>query len=278
MSMSHRLNAVRVQAKREFRSTLNGVGIYVVMSLVFLATSYLLVRPALFEVNETGVVAYLNPMMTPLYVAVGLSAAYLGLCAAISIARERDMGTIEVLFYGPVDSVSYVTGKFVQQMMAFCFMLVFALINFFVISQATNLGLSDVVGLVILSLFLASCFIGFGILLSSLSKRMTVSVILFLTLIIFFLAFAMVHNYLQSLTIFEQRDYSPALVYVRAIFDNASFVVNWISPIAYFNRGSMALSVGDIGQYAISLVSSLVYTLVTLGLSVVAFNRKGVRR
>jgi len=278
MSMSHRLNAVRVQAKREFRSTMNGLGIYVVMALVFFIASYASVRPLLFDVSQTGVETYMNPFLDAFFYAVGISGAYLGLCAAISIARERDLGTLEVLFYGPVDSISYVAGKFIQQLMAFCVMLAFALVHFVIVSYATNLGIRNVLGLIVLSLFLTACFVGFGILLSSLSRRMTVSVILYLALMIFFLAFWMVHSYLQSLSIFDQRDYSPALVYVRTFFDNASFVMNWISPIAYFFRGITALGVGDLGQYAVSIASSVAYTLIMLVLSVVAFNRKGVRR
>lgn len=278
MSMAHRVNAVRVQAKREFRSTMNGLGIYVVMSLIFVAISFWGFRSQLYDVIQEGIVPLQNPVLVPFYLAVGLAAAYLGLCAALSIARERDMGTIEVLFYGPIDSTSYVAGKYVQQMMAFLVVLLFSVVNFYVISAFTNLGVSNILGLLVLSLFLASCMVSFGIFLSSLSRRMAVSVILFLGLMLFFLAFQFIHSYLQSLTIFEQRDYSPMLIYVRAIFDNLNFIVNWISPLAYFDRGSLALLMGDTGQYVLSLASSTVYSLILLGLSVVAFNRKGVRR
>lgn len=278
MSMAHRMNAVRVQAKREFRSTLNGVGIYVVLAVIFAAISYGMFRSILFDITQAGVLPLKSPILDPFYVSVGLSAAYLGLCAALSISRERDLGTLEVLFYGPVDSTSYVIGKYVQQMMAFIVMLVISVVNFYVISYFTNLGISNIWGLLLLSLLLASCMVSFGIFLSALSRRMSVSVILFLGLMLFFLLFQVVHNYLQGLSIFDQRDYSPMLVYVRAIFDNLNFVIRWISPLAYFDRGSLALFMGDVGQLVVSIVSSVVYTLILLGLSVVAFNRKGVRR
>lgn len=277
MSMSHRLNSVRVQAKREFRSTLNGLGIYVMLTLVFLGISYLYFRGTLVEVIDAGIINILHPGQEPFYYAVGLAAAYLGLCAAISISRERDMGTIEVLFYGPVDSTSYVMGKYVQQMMAFGVVLIFSLINFAIVTWATNLGMSQVLGLVILSIFLTSAVVSFGILLSSLTRKMTVSVILFLALILFFLGFNVVHSYLQFLSA-SGTQLAPIFVYVRSVFDNASPVIGWISPLAYFDRGSLALFMGDTGGYLLSLASSLVYTVIALGLSVVVFNRKGVRR
>src|SRR5690625_4222131 len=230
MSMSHRVKAVQVQAKREFRSTLNGLGVYIVMSIIFLTISYMMFRSTLFDVSEAGIVAIHAPILLPFYVAVGLAASYLGLCAALSISRERDMGTIEVLFYGPVDSTSYVVGKYVQQMMAFGFILLFSLVNFYLISFATNLGVTNIIGLLVLSIFLASCMVVFVIFLSSLSKRMAVSVILFLGLILFFLGFTLVHSYLQGLSIFDERNYSPLLVYVRALVENVNIVINWISP------------------------------------------------
>lgn len=209
--------------------------------------------------------------------AMGLAAVYLGVCAAISISRERDMGTLEVLFYGPVDSLSYVMGKYMQQMMAFGVVLVFSLINFYIVTTVTNFGMLNVLGLVVLSIFLTSAIISFGILLSALSRKMTVSIILFLGLNVFLFAFTYLHWWLQSASFLGQ-DLAPILVFLRSLLDSANVVVEWISPLAYFLRGMRALQMADGGQFVISLLSSTIYTLVALGLSVAAFNWKGVRR
>lgn len=282
MSMAVRVRSARVQAKREFRSTINGLGIYVVLALTFFAVSWFYFRGKLFEVAEAGVINILYPGQDPWFYALGLTAAYLGVCAAISISRERDIGTLEVLFYGPVDSLSYVMGKYMQQMMAFGLVLVFALINFYVVSTATNLGMSNVFGLVVLSIFLTSAIVSFGILLSSLTRKMTVSIVLFLGLMVFFFAFFFAHNFLQALgwvALAEGgKDLSPVMVFFRSVLDSANVVVEWISPLAYFIRGRAALAMGDTGQYVISLLSSTAYTLISLGLSVFVFNKKGVRR
>lgn len=276
MSMSHRVNAIRVQTKRELRSTLYGTGLYIVLFLIFLGTSYLFLRSSLFNVTDAGIMALRNPITQPLFFAIGLAAAYLGLCAAISISRERDLGTLEVLFYGPVDSTTYVTGKYVQQMLAFAVMLVFAVVNFYLASLVTNFGFtSDLWGMLLLSFFLASCMVSFGIFLSAVSKRMAVSVVLFLALMLFFLVFSVAHSIIVTI---PGRSLTPVLVYVRVILDNMNLVVQWISPLAYFDRGSLALSMGHTGQYVISVVSSLVYSAVLLGLSIASFNRKGVKR
>ena len=101
MSMAIRFRSARIQAKREFRSTLTGPGIYVVLSLIFFGVSLGYFRNRLLEVAEQGVINILNPGQTPWFYAIGLAALYLGVCAAISISRERDMGTLEVLFLRP---------------------------------------------------------------------------------------------------------------------------------------------------------------------------------
>jgi hypothetical protein len=38
MSVSYRMNAVKVTAKRELKSTLYGIGLYVVLTIIFLIT------------------------------------------------------------------------------------------------------------------------------------------------------------------------------------------------------------------------------------------------
>lgn len=276
MSMAVRFRSARIQAKREFRSTLTGPGIYVVLSLIFLGVSFGYFRNRLLEVVEQGIIGILNPGQTPWLYAIGLAALYLGVCAAISISRERDVGTLEVLFYGPVDSLSYVMGKYAQQMMAFGVVLVFSLINFYIINSVTNLGMSNVLGMVVLSIFLTSAIISFGILLSAMTRKMTVSIVLFLGLNLFFFAFTTAHLFLQSLSALGV-ELAPVFVFIRSLLDNTNFIVEWISPLSYFLRGSRALSMGDTGQYILSLLSSTIYTLVALALSVAAFNWKGVR-
>lgn len=276
MSLAYRWHAVKVATKRELRSTLYGVGLYVVLSLIFVAASYVFVNSVMRTVSDAGILALGNPITTPLFISMGLAAAYLGLCSSLSIARDRDLGTMEVLFYGPVDAVSYILGKYCHQLLAYAVVLVFSLINFYGVSLVTNVGFSaDIAGIMALSIFLTSCMVSFGILLSVSSRRMIVSVVLFLGLVLFFLIFSIVHAWIMSIT---AQNLSTTLVYVRVILDNANEFIKWISPVEYYLRGMNAVFRKDPAGYATSIVSSLVYTVVLLAVSVWAFRRKGVRR
>lgn len=276
MSIAFRTHVVKVASKRELRSTLYGIGIYVALALIFLVSAYFFVQSSISNALDAGVLALQNPITVPFFFSVGLAAAYLGLCSALSVSRDRDQGTLEVLFYGPVDAVSYLVSKFVHQMLAFIVVLGFAVINFYLVSSMTNLGFtSDFVYLLILSLFLTACMVSFGIFLSVISRRTMASVIVFLALVLFFLGFSAAHAIVMNI---PGQAMSTLLVYVRVILDNMNNVMQWISPLAYFGRGMTAVFMKDTGQYLISLLSSLIYSGVLLSLSVWVFKKKGVRR
>lgn len=276
MSLPLRLHAAKVTAKREVKSTLYGVGLYVTLCLVFFSASFFFVRGTLRSMIDQGVLAAPNPLMGSLFIAVGLAAIYLGLCSSLTISRDRDLGTLEALFYGPVDAASYILGKYLHQLVTHLVVIVFAVIYFYLLAATTQIGFSvDIVTILVLSLFLTSSMVSFGIFLSVSTRKMIVSVILFLALVLFFLGFAAVHAWVVSL---PSQNLAGALVYVRIVLDRMNDVVKWISPVAYFQRGMMAVSTQSAGQYVISIVQSLVYSLVLLALSVWAFQRKGVRR
>src|SRR5690606_34662751 len=153
---------------------------------------------------------------------------------------------------------------------------IFALINFYGISLITNVGFSaDIIGIMVLSIFLTSCMVSFGIVLSVSTRRMIVSVVLFLALVLFFLVFSVVHSWIMSIA---GQNLTTAMVYVRVILDNANEFLKWISPVDYYLRGMNAVMRQDPGGYALSILSSTIYSIVLLTLSVWMFRRKGVRR
>ncbi|HHT28368.1 MAG TPA: ABC transporter permease subunit [Firmicutes bacterium] len=276
MSVSYRMNAVKVTAKRELKSTLYGIGLYVVLTIIFLITSYASIRVSIMNVVNNGIEAIQNPISWPFLVTVFLASTYLGLCSAISISREREQGTMEVLFYGPVDSFSYVIGKYLQQILTFGVVLGFSIIYFFLISQITNFGFTaQFLGLLFLSVFLASSMVAFGIFLSTLAKKTIVGVVSFLALVLFFLIFWAAHSVIMGIS---GTNMSTALIYTRLVLDNINLVIQWISPIAYFVRGMVAVSVGSLGQYLLSIISSAIYSAILIALAIITFERRGAKR
>lgn len=273
---SHRLHAIAVLIGREIRSNYYSLGLYLAVTVAFLGAS-VTVNSHVSSIVQNGLMSMRSPLSNPLNFSVVIGAAYLALCSAISIARERDQGTLEVLFYGPVDSVSYVLAKFLEQVITFAIVILVYLVFFGVLSAITNLGLSwDFLAQAIMSVLLGSSIIGFGILLSCLAKRARTSIILFLSLIALFVVVDLAAGILAGMQT-DKYTTSP-IVFARSIVMSLRDWMSWINPFDYLQRGVLAISMGSIALFIRRLLESLLYTAVLLIGSVYFFNRKGVRR
>jgi len=272
-SDAHRLNTIHQIAVRELRSTARGPGIYVVMTVSAIVAAVLL-RSVVYAITQNGLMVIASPLNNPLYVSTAISATYLALLSALSISRERDQRTLEVLFYGPVDAWGYIGGKYVEQMAAFSVMAAWHLVYFFLASLITNFGMSSsFVLLLIMSVFVASCLVSFGIFISSLVKSARGAIILFVGLTVLFLASDAVYQVLNSLP----GETSGVLAWVRTAANWLDRVLEWISPFAYLRRGMDAVALQNAVRYGFGVLCSLVYSATLLCLSVWLFRRRGIR-
>lgn len=274
--LSNRLHAISVITRRELRANYYSLGLYVAISLAF-AVAIVTVSSYLSSVEQNGLMSVKSPLSEPLRYAVFLGAAYLALCSAISITRERDQGTLEVLFYGPVDSVSYVLAKFLEQMITFAVVIAVYLVFFGIVSWLTNLGLGwTFLAQAVLSVLLGSSIIGFGILLSSITKKARTSIILFLSLLALFVVVNLAAGILSGIEL-SQYTASP-VIFARSILSHVRTAISWISPFDYLERGVTAIMIGNAAGFIRRMLEALLYTAVLLAASVYFFNRKGVRR
>ena len=60
---------------------------------------------------KNGLLVLSGAFNFPLFAIIFFSATFLALSSVTTIARERDQGTMEALFYGPIDSTAYILGK-----------------------------------------------------------------------------------------------------------------------------------------------------------------------
>ena len=76
-----------------------------------LLAALLAVRTHLDAIARDRLLVLADAFTLPLFIASLVVIFFLTLASAAGIARERESGTLEVLFYGPVDHWSYVLGK-----------------------------------------------------------------------------------------------------------------------------------------------------------------------
>lgn len=253
-----------------------GPGIYIVISLALFA-ALLLLRNYMSFVGESGLVILSGAFNFPLFVTIFLAAIFLALTSVMTIARERDTGTIEVLFYGPIDSGAYVLGKYLAQLVTYVVMLLLLGVVFWLFVNATNFTFPLSLGWVILlSVLVASDVIAFGIFLSALSGKVRTALAIFLGVVLILLAIQFGDELVIAIPL-ESRYYNPVLV-LQSTLSHLGQVARWLSPFSYLMQGMEAVRRGDSTGYLTVTVVSLLFTLLFLVLAILALSRKGVRQ
>ncbi len=261
-------------ARRGFHGAFYRFGLYIVVFLGY-ATAAVMTRTYVGMTVEDGVLISANPLILPLNTAMTIAAVYVAFAAAISVAREQESGTLRVLFFGPVDPVSYVTGKYLEQLLTYALMLAVFVVLFLCLGAMTNFLFStDLLVGALLSVPLASCVATFGILLSVLANRVRTSLVLLLAVLAGFLGVQWADSFLGGL---DRSVLPPVLQYIGPMLSAAGRVTAWLSPFAYLNRGLQAAALLNARDCLAVLGASLLYSAVLLAATVIALRGKGVQ-
>lgn len=272
-----RWHLARTIQQRDLRATVYGFGLYVTLSLA-IAIAATVLRNHVRSVQDSGLVVFSNPFATPFFGAVVLSSIYLAITSTTAIARERDQGTLEVLFYGPVDAVAYLLGKYLAQMSVYALMVAGYLVAFALYAFVTNFAFDlNLLWAALLSATTASAVVAIGILLSTLNRSLRGAFFTLLTVVLAFLGVQLGHDYVSSLVSGLARGRYNPLLFLQTVFSWLDQIVNWLSPFAHLERGVDALLRGSVGEYLLVMGLSLLYAAVAFGLAVRTLRRKGVR-
>lgn len=272
--LSLSIYAVKALSKRDLYSTLRSWGIYIAVFLSFLASSFIL-KNYLDSIKEDDILISADPLNYPLFLSVVIISFYLAILSAISISREKDQGTLEVLFYGPVSCPAYILGKYLKDILTYLVTLVLFVAYFWGVSFLTNLGFSyGLVKILLTSIFSVSCIVSFGLFISSLTGKMRNSIIWLIGILILFLAIQVGQTILLGM---PEESLSPVLTYLGNTLFVISRIVSWISPFSYLTRGIDAVSLGNAFLYGLNILYSIIYSAILLSLSMFILKRKGVR-
>ncbi|MCL4514938.1 MAG: ABC transporter permease [Firmicutes bacterium] len=275
MNVPDRFYVAAIVAGRELRSTLYGLSLYLTLSLVLVTISYLGIGGAFFQIGQSGMAVLSNPVTGPFFLTSVLMAIYLGSGAALSFARERERGTAEVLFYGPVDSISYVLGKYLHSMLAFMVVAVLTSLYYLFVSALTGLQAGmNLLWFGILAIFLASAVIALGEFFACFVRRGMMAVVAYLAVAAIFILFSLVHGWMISI---PGEQLSDTMIYLRIFLDRLDMVMQWVSPVAYFNRGQVAVAHGNAIAFGWTVAELFVYAVTLLACATLVLRRRGVR-
>ncbi len=268
-----RIHTIVVLLKKELKSVFFGWEFYSTVCIVFLVSSFVL-KNIIAHVQSSGIRIGSDLLAFPYLVAVFVPMVYTSLSSVISVVKEKNEGTLEVLFFGPVGFISYLTGKYLKELLTYGGVVIFIVIYFFFVSYLTNLELSiQFVQIIIASFLLASCLISLGIFISTLSTGITKAILLFALIVLGFSGVQVLHQLLLNLSLVTG---STALGYFQESIGIISEVVGWVSPLFYFLRSYDAVYLQALGPYSLYLGLSAIYSFFFLFCARFMLKHKGV--
>jgi ABC-type transport system involved in multi-copper enzyme maturation permease subunit len=200
----------------------------------------------------------------------------MALLAGLSVARERELGTLETLFYGPVSHLDYLLGKHLAYLMAYMVMLAAFLVACVVVAFLTHLVLSPLLlAIAGLSVATAMGLIGSGLLVAAVMRTVRGTFLLFVGLMVVVLALEVGQVILTSIV--SSRSFAGLIVLrdTMAVLDR---IVTWLSPASYLLTGADAAMRQNWPEWIGYVARAVLYGVVTLSLSTELLRRKGVIR
>lgn len=257
--------------RRDLCTTLHGFGLYVTLSTA-IAAAVTVLRNCVEPVQDNGLSVLAHPFVVPFFAAAILSSIYMAIVSTTTVAREREQGTLEVLFYGPMDALAYLLGKYLALMSTFALMVIVYVVALLTCALVTNLSFDlTLPWAAALSVATTSAAVAAGILLSTLNWSVRGAVLVVL------LGIQVGYGRVPGLTGGLARGQSGLLLFLQTILGWLNHILEWLSPFACLERGIDALLHSNAGEYVLVLSLSSVYTVVALGLAVRTLRRKGVR-
>ena len=288
--MSPRLRATAVIARRRILETVISPGWYVALTIGLLL-AYLLVAGFVRAVDSSGFDFTLDPaydligrslagafgttfvsklfaegpFLFTLYVGFLPVLLYLAVSTVFRFGLEKKVGALELLTYGPADATAYFLAALVKDLLLTLVSLVVLLLFLLVAAGLNNLVLGPAFfsSLVIL-FFLCIAIYGYGILAASLTDNSASAIALFLGVVLVF-------------SIVMIGSFTVVSGYVRNLASVFAWVIQWISPLFYWNLALRFAEVGNWGLYALGALLLLALAAAVLALSHLTMKVRGVR-
>ncbi len=266
-----RWHLARTIQRRDLRATLHSFSLYITLSVAIAAAATVL-RNYVKSVQDDGLYVLAHPFVVPFFATAILSSIYMAIVSTTTVARERDRGSLEVLFYSPIDIVAYLLGKYLALMSTFVLMVIVYVVVLLTCALVTNLSFDLTLSwAAVLSVATASAVVAVGILLSTLDWSARGAILLVL------LGIQAGYDRVPGLTGGSAQGQSGLLLFLQTIWGWLNHILEWLSPFACLERGIDALLRGSAGEYVLVLGLSSFYTVVAFGLAVRTLRRKGVR-
>lgn len=272
---AERWHTISVIQRRDLIATLVSPGVFVAVALGMLAAS-LSLRSDLSTIADARVHVLTDAFVLPFFIATTIAMFFIALSSVATVARERDQGTLEVLFYGPVDVESYILAKHAAQVVAFVPMALAIAVLLVAFAGITGLRITlTFVPILALSIVTAAAVAALGLFLSTITRSVRAAFAIFAAIVVLLLALRIGAALVTQIQV--TNNFSPWL-FVRGATLAAESAAAYISPFGVFDRGVDAVVRGSWLEYLGMILLSVVQCAVLVVLSIRGLHRRGVRR
>lgn len=272
MGASLRRSSILLLARREWLSGLNSAPLFLFTTVACLTTA-LLVRSYLDYIATNGTLVLTNPLKAPVLVAILICNAFLCLQAAAGLAGERERGTLEVLFYGPVDGVVYILGKGLGYLAVYATEMLLLLLFLLATTWLTGIQLDGLVLLIVVASVLpAAATIALGMTLAALVGRVRPAVALTALVLLVYIGIDLGNRFAAS------QPTNTAWGTAAQFLSHFSSVLAWLSPFAYHTRAADALAAQEPWGALLYIVGAAIYSVLLTALAVRVLRWRGVER
>jgi len=241
-----------------------------------LVAALAMTRSALGEVSAGYVTVLAQPFAIPLIVMSLLGGLFGALSSGISVARERELGTLETLFFGPITHRQYLLGKYLAHLALYTGMLAMFMVAIYLWALMTHLVFEPgLLGVAAMSIAAASAMIGLGLLAGTLMHTTRGTLFLLVGFVLVLLALQIGEI---ALTIAVSVGGIVSLVVLRDTVSAVNEVATWLSPLTYLLRGEEA-ALREAWLESLGYLAAVIgYGTVAMGVAGALLRRYGVMR
>ena len=261
---------------RDLRIALFGPVLYIVTTVSMLV-GIVIIRNYLSYIESNGLFPMPDLFSFPFRWVIIVTGVYLAFSAVVAIARERESGAMELLFYGPVDNVSYVIGKYSAQFTLYCLLIVLYLICFLILSNIAGVQIpASFFMMILLSVFTGAYLISVGVFVSTMSSSVRSATLVFLVLIASTLLIQGSQAWLSNIA--PESDYYNPVLLLQQLLGLVQTGLSWLSPFSYLNYGVDEMLRGNTNAFLRVIVLPIVFCLLFIVSSVIGLKFRGVRQ
>ena len=262
--------------RRDFRITIFGPVLYIVTT-ISIAIGIVIIRNYLNYIESNGLYPMPDLFSFPFRWVIILTSVYLAFSVVVAIARERESGAMELLFYGPVDNVSYVLGKYSAQLTVYCSLIILYLICFFILSNIAGVQIpGSFYMMMLLSLVTGAYLISVGVFVSTMSRNVRSATLVFLTLIASTLLIQASQAWLSNIA--PESDYYNPVLLLQQLLGWIQVVLTWLSPFSYLNYGVSEMLRGNMSAFLRVVGLSFVFCITFVFSSIIGLKIREVRQ